>query len=301
MNPKQIISRIPIPFCGVALAIAALGLVLEQWSSWAWTLCGVVSSIMICLFIARIVLFPRAVMTDLDNPVLAGVAGTFPMALLNLSTYLARLSWHAGFTLWLVSVVIFAALIVRFSVKFARKAKVNDLTPAYFVIYIGAMAASTTAPTFGMQFPGLVLTWVGFAATVVLVVLVTLRIIRSALPQPLMPLLCIYAAPPSMCLAAYLSCAAVPSDALVSALYVLSCAFYLMGLAMLIVCLRLPFYPTYAAMTFPFVIAAAASTKLAALMQGIAPLEFAVAAQTAIASIAVTYVFVRYLMFLLKP
>ena len=297
---RRVVERVPIPFCGVALAVAALGPLLETRAAWAWLFCGALSCFMMVLAIAKIALSPHAVAADLGSPVLAGVAGTFPMALLNLSTYLARLLWVAGFALWVVSLALFAVLIARFTVKFARGARINDLTPAYFVIYVGALAASTTAPTFGMQAPGLVLAEVGLAVAVALVVLVTMRVARSPLPEPLKPMMCIYAAPPSMCLAAYLSCVGSPSMTFAVVVYALSCAFYLFGLANLAACLRLRFYPTYAAMTFPFVIAAAASLKFASLVPSVPVVAVIASAQIAIACLATLYVLVRYTLFLCK-
>ena len=111
--------------------------------------------------------------------------------------------------------------------------------------------------------------------------------------------MCIYAAPPSMCLAAYLSCAADPSPELSCVLFAIACPFYLAGLAALLACVRLPFYPTYAAMTFPFVIPATATAKFAALSQA-TPIATVADMQLVIAAAATLYVLVRYAAFLAK-
>ena len=72
---------------------------------------------------------------------------------------------------------------------------------------------------------------------------------------------------PSMCLAAYLSCAADPSYGLSCALFDTACPLYFVGFVALFENMRTPFYPTFAAMTFPFVIAATATAKFAAFSQ----------------------------------
>lgn len=263
---KAFLKRIPLPLCGVALALAALGSLLETRLPLTYPICGFVSAAFVLLFLGKCVLHPRMIASDLDNPVLGAVAGTFPMALMNLSTYLARFSWYGGFALWLIGVALFFALMVRYTWRQARNTPLLQLTPAYFVIYLGYQGASITAPTFHAEAFGLALSVIGIIVTPFLVIAVTMRFVgHRPLPGPQTPLLCIFSAPFGMALASYLACAAHPSFALATTLFAFATAGAIVGFALLIPSLRTPFSPTYAAMTFPFVISTAASLQYAAL------------------------------------
>ena len=79
----------------------------------------------------------------------------------------------------------------------------------------------------------------------------------------------------------------------------LGCPLYFVGFVALLENMRTPFYPPFAAMTFPFVIAATATAKFAAFSQ-VVPIAIAADVQLAIAAIATFYVLVRYGFFLGK-
>lgn len=296
------IKRIPTPFCGVILSIASLGLLLEPYVAAFLPACGIIAGLLLFCYLVRCALFPREVINELENPVISGVAGTFPSIFIVLSVYLARIQWHLGFVFWLIGIAIFAVLIVRFTIKFAIKAKLADLTPAYFVIYIPILLAAITAPNFGTEAFGRVLFWVVFIVWIALFVLVSIRLFtKEPLPKPLLPLLCIYAAPMSMCLAAYISCFPNPNETFVTVIHISAFVLTIAGFMALLVCLRLPFTPSYAAMTFPFVISAQTTTLHAQMHRAIgeySPFDETLAVvEIALASAIVLYVFIRYVLY----
>lgn len=89
---KEMIKRVPIPLCGVMLAMAALGNLLQSHSEQLRSVCGVIAGILLFLVILKLVLFPKAIMEDLKDPIMASVSGTFSMALMLLSTYVKPLT-----------------------------------------------------------------------------------------------------------------------------------------------------------------------------------------------------------------
>ena len=137
----------------------------------------------------------------------------------------------------------------------------------------------------------------------ILLVLVTVRYIKCRpIPEPAQPLFCIYTAPTSLCLTGYMQASATKSPALVVTLMVLACVLYLIVLANLPRFLRLKFYPSYAAFTFPFVISAIAMKQSLAYwtQAGVSLpwLNWVVLFETVVATVMVTYTIIRYLMFL---
>ena len=161
---------------------------------------------------------------------------------------------------------------------------------------------------FGMQDLGKIVFWFGFASTIVLLVLVTYRylIIKDFMP-PAIPLFCIYTAPVSLCLAGYMNTFTPPEPSLIYFMLILSLLIYVIVLINLPRFLAMPFYPSYAAFTFPFVISAVAVKLTTAKYLGgqvaanpqlanITKTIFTV--QTWIATILVVYALVRYIMFI---
>ena len=298
----NLVKNVPIPTAGVALGLAALGNLLQPYGEWLHTLCGVLSAALVLLLLARIVFFSGVVLEDFRNPIFASVSGTFFMALMQLATYLAPLAYVPALVLWWVAVAAHAVLIVWFTALFIARFKLDDVYPTYFICYVGIIVGAVTSPAFGAQRFGYALFSFGFACYMALLVLVTLRYAKLGVAEPARPLFCIYAAPMSLSLAGYLTVEPHPSVAFACVLAVLAQALFLMVLLRMPSLLRLKFYPSYAAMTFPFVITATALGKVLALLgaQGVAvpgALRAVLVAETVFAALMVAYVLVRYLVY----
>ncbi|MEG0460728.1 TDT family transporter [Gordonibacter sp.] len=301
---RDIIEKVPIPTAGVALGLAALGNLLQPLSEVVHLTCGIAALILVAMLAAKIVLFPQMIRDDLRDSILASVSGTVFMVLMQLSTYLAPLAYYPAFAVWAAAVIAHLTLIAWFSVRFFAQFKLHEVFPTYFICYVGIIVASVTAPTFGMQFAGLTLFWFGFACYLVLLGLVTYRYAKHEIPEAARPLFCIYAAPMSLSLVGYLSVSPQPSILFVAVMAVLAQALFTLVLVHLPKLLRLKFYPSYAAMTFPFVITATALGKVVAFFKANGtPLPFAVDVvfylETAFATIMVLYVLGHFLRFFL--
>ena len=175
--------------------------------------------------------------------------------------------------------------------------------PTSFLAFVGIVVASVTSAAFGRQTLGFGIFWFGFIAYLILLAVVTARYVKLPVADSAKPLFCIYTAPMSLCLAGYLTTAAQPSLAFAAVLAAAAQVLYVIVLTQLPKLLRLPFYPSYAAFTFPFVITAIALQKFLALLgaAGVAApaLSWLLAAETVAACIMVGYALTRYLIFLL--
>lgn len=301
----DMIKKIPVPICGVALGCAALGNLLQTYSETLRIICGVVSALFLLLFIVKVVAFPKLFAEDMANPIMASVSGTFSMALMLLSTYIKGYLGAAdvAFVVWVVAIALHVALIVFFTAKFVAKLKLKAVFASYYIVYVGIAVAAVTAPVYEAAAIGAAAFWFGLVSFVALFVLVTMRYVKLPdVPEPAKPLICIYAAPMSLCLAGYVQSVMPKSQVFLLAMFVVATLIYLFALVQLVRCLSLPFYPSYAAFTFPFVISAIASKMTAAsLMNMGTPLPWlasVVLVETVIAAILVVYTCVRYLTFL---
>ncbi|MBS5460920.1 MAG: TDT family transporter [Collinsella sp.] len=301
----DMIKKIPVPICGVALGCAALGNLLQSYSETLRIVCGVVSALFLLLFIIKAVAFPKLLAEDMTNPIMASVSGTFSMTLMLLSTYIKGYLGAAdvAFVVWVVAIALHVALIVFFTAKFVAKIKLQAVFASYYIVYVGIAVAAVTAPAYEATAIGAAAFWFGLVSFVALFVLVTMRYVKLPnVPEPAKPLICIYAAPMSLCLAGYVQSVMPKNHVFLLAMFAVATVIYLFALVQLVRCLSLPFYPSYAAFTFPFVISAIASKMTAACLMNMgAPLPWlapVVLVETVIAAILVVYTCVRYLAFL---
>lgn len=301
------LKKIPLPITGVALGMAALGNLLQSYSEGVRTVCGVIAGILLLLYLIKIICYPKLFAEDMKNPIMASVFGTFSMALMLLAAYVKPLIGGAAVYVWYFAILVHVALIVYFTVNFIFKLNMQKVFASYYIVYVGIVVASISAPAFEQTAIGNIAFWFGFATLILLLVLVTYRYVKfRAIPEPARPLFCIYTAPASLCLAGYIQSVAVKSTGMIGFMAVLSLLLYVIVLISLPRFLKLKFYPSYAAFTFPFVISAIAMKQTAACLTKmgtpIPALSYVVIVQTVIAAVLVLYALVRFVMFIVaKP
>ncbi len=299
------IKRIPLPIAGVILAMAATGNLIQTYSPELRLVFGAISAIIGILLIIKFIMYPKLLSEDLKNPVVASVAPTFSMAVILLAAYVKPYANTVGLTIWFIGFILHCALILLFTFRFILKFDIKKMFPSLFIVYVGLVVASITAPAFSMNTLGQAVFWFGFICYLILLAVVSYRVIKvKEIPEPAQPLIIIFAAPASLCLAGYLSSFDSKSIAIVYFLAILSIAMYVFALTQLPRLLKLKFYPSYSAFTFPMVISAIAMKMTDGFLtksgNGIAFLKYIVIAQTAIAVVMVLYVLIRYILMLVN-
>ena len=299
---KNTIKKVPSPLCGVMLGFAALGNLLQSYGEGIRYLCGIAAAFILVLVLMKLVMFPQMIKEDMKNPIMASVAGTFPMALMLLSTYVKPFIGAVAKYLWFFAIGLHIALIIYFTIKFILKLQMPKVFASYYIVYVGIAVAAVTAPAFEQLNVGAAAFWFGFATLILLLILVTLRYTKyPEIPEPAQPLICIYAAPTSLCIAGYVQSVMPKSKSFLLAMLVLATILYIFALVKAVGYLRLQFYPSYAAFTFPFVISAIATKQtmacLANMEQPMPFLKPVVLVETIIAAVFVIYTFIRFMGF----
>lgn len=298
---KNVIQKVSIPVCGVMLGAAALGNLLQSYSEGIRYVCGLFSAFLLVLVLLKIILFPGKVKEDMGNPIMASVSGTFPMALMILSTYVKPFIGQAAFYIWILAIALHIILIVYFTVKFIVKLQMPKVFASYYIVYVGIAVAAITAPAYEKLAVGSAAFWFGFVSLIVLLVLVTYRYLNfKEIPEPARALVCIYAAPTSLCIAGYVQSVTPKSKEFLLGMFAVATVLYIFALVKAVSFLKLPFYPSMAAFTFPFVISAIASKQtmacLANMGSPIPALQTVVLAETVIAVVLVVYTYARFMM-----
>lgn len=300
------IKKIPLPLAGVMLGCAALGNLLQSYSEIARIVCGVIAGILLVLLLLKLILHPGMVKDDLKTPILAGVAATFPMALMLLSVYVKPVIGDVAFYLWLFAIALHIVLMVYFTLRFVVHFDLKNVFTVWFIVYVGIAVAGVSAPAYGRTADiGTISFWFGLVSCAILLVVVALRYAKLPVPDPAKPLIGIFTAPVSLCIAAYVQSVTPKNITFLLVMFGLASALYLFALiAVIKQMFTLPFFPSYAGWTFPFVISAIAAKQTAACAEKLGhPLTFMqpiIIAETIIATVLVAYVLVRFLVFLTK-
>ncbi|WP_291650722.1 TDT family transporter [Clostridium sp.] len=298
------IKKIPLPISGVMLGFAALGNLIQSYSESVRLICGIISLILGLLLVCKIVLYPSMIKEDMKNPIMAGVSATFPMAIMLLSTYIKPFIGEKAISIWYLGLLLHLTLIVYFSINFILKFNIKKVFTTYFIVYVGLAVASVSAPAFEKTNIGALAFWFAFTLCMILLVVVTYRYTKyKEIPDQAKPLFCIYSAPVNLCLAGYIQSIQTKSLLIITFLIILSFITYIIVLFKLPKYLKMPFFPSYSAFTFPFVISGIATKMTIAYLAKVGYtmefLKYIVLLQTIIATLLVFYTLVRFILFLI--
>ncbi|MGB9839040.1 TDT family transporter [Thermovenabulum sp.] len=300
---KEIINKVPIPISGLMLALASLGNFLSFYGTIYKTLLGTISFSILFLVIFKILLMPEEILKDLENPLVAGVAPTFFMGIMILSTYIKPYYPEIALILWSLALVGHILYILFFTKKFIFSFDIKKTFPSFFVVYVGIAAAAIPAPSYGMSLAGRYIFWFAFISYLLLLPVLLFRIYRYRnFPEPALPSLAIFTAPANLCITGYMSSFDIKNMNLLLFLFVLSSISFIGVLFYLPRMLRIKFYPSFSCFTFPFVITAIAVKNFHGYLikKGLtlAFLSIYVNFLTIIAVSLVTFVLFKYIIFL---
>lgn len=303
---KNIIQKVPLPICGVMLGFATLGNLLQSYGEKVRYACGILACFLLILVLLKLILFPHMIIADMKNPIMASVAATFPMALMLLSTYIKPWIGNVARFIWFFAILLHIILIIWFTVKFILKVQMPKVFASYYIVYVGIAAAAVTAPAYNALSIGTAAFWFGFITLILLFILITVRYVKyKEVPEPAKPLICIYAAPTSLCIAGYVQSVTPKSRGFLLAMLIAATILYVFALIKAIRYLKLKFYPSYSAFTFPFAVSAVAVKQtmacLANMGHPIPWLSYIVLIETIIAVVFVLYTFIRYMQFIFTP
>ena len=294
------IEKIPIPICGVILALLSLGNLLSDVHPYLRALCAAIGIILIILVISKLVLYPGKIKEDFKNPVIASSSGTFSMSLMLLSTYLSSFMPNIGYGVWILGAALHILLMIWFTYRFIiRNFDISTVYPTYWIVFVGITMASITAHAHGLDEIAFIFFSVGFAAMIITFPLIAYRYLKySDIPDANKPLICIFTAVLSILIVGYINSYNNLSIEFLEVMYLFACIFYIFSLAKFIEYRNLEFYPSFAAFTFPFVISGLATKGVLSKIGSNILLNGVLNIETVIACAIVIYVLIKYMKFL---
>ncbi|QQX81986.1 TDT family transporter [Shewanella sp. KX20019] len=306
------VSRLPSPMGGLALAIASLGWAWESMSpsigGSAQLIGAAIASVLLLMLVAKFVLHPKVLITELSHPVIGSVIPTFAMGLMVISAAIGQYSHSLALTLWLCAIVIHLIFLSVFIYNRAVDFKLSHMVPSWFVPPIGIIVAAVSFPQselFQVQnhwIANAILNFGMLSYLVMLPIMLYRLIFCEPIPDAAKPTIAILAAPASLSLAGYLTISEQPSIIIVGVLLTLALLMTSIIYLAFFNLLKLPFSPGYAAFTFPMVIGATALFKtvtwiMSTYGENSLSINLLLTAkfELIIATIIVIYVAVRYL------
>jgi exfoliative toxin A/B len=300
---KQIVKKLPVPIVALMLALAATGNLVLSYGNAYRNIFGVLSAIILILVLIKIVQYPKSVAESLNNPVVASVFPALSMGIMLIATYIKPFAASLAFGVWIIGLILHIILIIYFTKKYVISFNIKKVFPSWFIVYVGIVVGSVTAPAFNMTNIGQILFWFGFISYLILLPIVLNRVLKvKGIPEPALPTIVIFSAPASLCLAGYMNSFQDKNMFIVWLLLILSQFTLLCVLLQLPRLLKLPFYPSYSAFTFPLVISAISIKLTNGFLtnagKSIAILKYLVKFEEFIAVIMVLYVLLKYINFL---
>ena len=293
------IEKIPLPICGLILALLSLGNLLQDIHPFLRYAFGSIGAIFLVLMILKAIFYPKTVADSLKNPVLMSSSGTFSMSLMLLSTYLSSFTPSISYALWIVGVALHILLVIYFTYRFViREFDISTVYPSYWIVFVGITMAAITGHFHGLNEIDFIFFILGFAGMLLSTPLIVYReFIYKKIPEMNKPLSCIFTALFSILVFGYVNSAEIISNEFLIGLYMIACIFFIYALYKLICNIKIDFYPSFSAFTFPFVISALATKGMMSIYPN-SILNALLAIQTAIATIIVIYVLLKYVEFL---
>lgn len=305
MGAKDLITKVPVPVCGLSLGLISLDIFLSaNYEFYTFSIFALLSFIIAALFTIRIFVDRRGIIKDIENPAVFGVLPTYTMTLMLLSAFVkdtaGGIAGDISMVVWSSAIVMSFVIMFFFVRKFFLNFSIEKVFPSWIIIFVGYVVASVTSPVFGMEHIGQMIFWSGFIGYFALLPMIMYRILKLGIPESLVPNVAILAAPVNLCVVGCLSAYGdAPPEIALMILAVLGAISYVAVIGYLPVMLNRKFYPSFSGLTFPLVISAVSFYRLGEYYGLSSNDIFTVLQQTTvvIAIVIVAYVFIRYVMF----
>lgn len=171
------IKKLPLPIAGLMLACAAAGNLVASYGSTFKNFFGIIFAIIMIKLLIKTIMMPDSIKEGFENPVVASVMPTLSMGVILLSTYIKPYASSAAYAIWLLGLILHCLMIFLFTVKYIVSFNIKKVFPSYFIVYVGLVCTSVTAPAFNMAQLGQYIFWFGLAAYIILLPMVIYRVL----------------------------------------------------------------------------------------------------------------------------
>lgn len=264
------LERMPVPVLPTFVGALTLGNVyLGMGYAWVRHLTMWAATIIIILYLIKIVRFPGTCRKEYETVVPCSLYAGFTMVLMILGSYYFDYVPALGKGLWMVGLAVHAVHILVFTWRnVIRKRDVNTFVPSWYVTYNGIMVSCVVGGAMNAGGVLRIVLYYGIAVYFVILPFMLWRLITVEVKQPVYHTMAVLLAPCSLCVVSYLNVETAPNEILLFLLYFCVLA------SLVFIIIKLPkffsfsFAPGFAGMTFPMCIGIVATNKMSAYFAG---------------------------------
>ena len=259
----NIIKNLPTPIAGLALGSAALGNLLQPYSSSLQLLFNLLSLIIIVLLTIKFVLGFDKLKKEMENPVVATVMATYPMSIMLLASFSKKYIGLLSMPVWIIGIFLDFCVVCYAIYNFIIKERhINKIYPTWFITFVGPAVVTVTAINYNLEMLGLIYFYFSYINYLVLLPFILYRVYKyKHYKDGDYPTITVFSAPGGLLLASYMIGVTQKSNIILAILIPLTILLFIFVLFQLPYLLKRKFYPSFSAFTFPLVICAISFQK----------------------------------------
>ena len=259
----NIIKNLPTPIAGLALGSAALGNLLQPYSSSLQLLFNLLSLIIIVLLTIKFTLGYDELKKEMENPVIATVLATYPMSIMLLASFSKKYIGLLSMPVWIIGIFLDFCVVFYAIYNFIIKERhINKIYPTWFITFVGPAVVTVTAINYNLEALGLIYFYFSYINYLILLPFVLYRVYKyKHYKDGDYPTITVFSAPGGLLLASYMIGVTQKSNIILAILIPLTILLFIFVLIQLPYLLKRKFYPSFSAFTFPLVICAIAFQK----------------------------------------
>ena len=259
----NIIKNLPTPIAGLALGSAALGNLLQPYSSSLQLLFNLLSLIIIVLLTIKFVFGFDKLKKEMENPVIATVLATYPMSIMLLASFSKKYIGLLSMPVWIIGIFLDFCVVCYAIYNFIIKERhISKIYPTWFITFVGPAVVTVTAINYNLEALGLIYFYFSYINYLVLLPFVLYRVYKyKHYKDGDYPTITVFSAPGGLLLASYMIGVTQKSNIILAILIPLTILLFIFVLIQLPYLLKRKFYPSFSAFTFPLVICAISFQK----------------------------------------
>ena len=259
----NIIKNLPTPIAGLALGSAALGNLLQPYSSSLQLLFNLLSLIIIVLLTIKFVLGFDKLKKEMENPVVATVMATYPMSIMLLASFSKKYIGLLSMPVWIIGIFLDFCVVCYAIYNFIIKERhISKIYPTWFITFVGPAVVTVTAINYNLETLGLIYFYFSYINYLILLPFVLYRVYKyKHYKDGDYPTITVFSAPGGLLLASYMIGITQKSNIILAILIPLTILLFIFVLIQLPYLLKRKFYPSFSAFTFPLVICAISFQK----------------------------------------
>ena len=259
----NIIKNLPTPIAGLALGSAALGNLLQPYSSSLQLLFNLLSLIIIVLLTIKFVLGFDKLKKEMENPVVATVMATYPMSIMLLASFSKKYIGLLSMPVWIIGIFLDFCVVCYAIYNFIIKERhISKIYPTWFITFVGPAVVTVTAINYNLETLGLIYFYFSYINYLILLPFVLYRVYKyKHYKDGDYPTITVFSAPGGLLLASYMIGVTQKTNIILVILIPLTILLFIFVLIQLPYLLKRKFYPSFSAFTFPLVICAISFQK----------------------------------------